>query len=90
MALVAKVKLRTAPGADRATLQALPVKVDRTKVFAVAAVLPSDLNGGFAQTFEIKFAKQVDAILSFDRALARREEASFVLGTKYSHLRSSL
>jgi len=90
VALVAEVKLRAASRADRATLQAFAVEVDRAKVFAVTAILPSDLKGGFAQTFKIDFAKQVAAILTLNRALARCEEASFMLGTKYSHFRSSL
>jgi hypothetical protein len=63
------------------------VEIDRAKVFAVTAVLPSDLNGMFALTLEIKFAKEVAAVFTLDRALARREEASFVLMTKYSHFR---
>jgi hypothetical protein len=90
MALVAEVTLRAAARANGASCEAILVEVNRTKVFAVTAVLPSNLNGMFTQTFEIEFAKEVASILTFDRALPRREEASFVLRTKYSHLSSSL
>ena len=90
MALVAEVELRAASRTDRATGQAIVVEVNRTKVFAVTAVLPSDLNGMLPLTFEIKLAQQVAAIFALDRALARGEEASFVLRTKYSHFSSSL
>lgn len=85
MALVAQVKLRSPSRADRAAGEAFLVEIDRAKVFAVTTVLPSDLDGVLAQTLEIKFAQEVAAIFTLDRALARREEASFVLTTKYSH-----
>src|SRR5687768_6328292 len=88
--LVAEVKLRAASGADGATGQAIFVEVNRTKVFAVTAVLPSNLNGMFTLTFEIKFAEEVASIFTLDWALARGEETSLVLRTKYSHFRSSL
>jgi hypothetical protein len=66
------------------------VEIHRAEVFAVTAVLPPNLNGTFALAFEIKFAQEVAAILTLDWALPRSEEASFVLGTEYSHFRSSL
>jgi len=90
IALVAEVKLRAAARADGTAGQAILVEINRTEVFAVAAVLPSNLNGLFSLAFEIKFAKQVAAVFTLDWALTRGEEASFVLGTEYSHFRSSL
>ena len=88
MALVAEVTLRAPARADGASCETILVEVNRTKVFAVTAVLPSNLNGMFTQTFEIKFAEEVASVFTLDRALARCEEASFVLMTKYSHFRS--
>ena len=66
------------------------VEVNRTKVFAVTAVLPSNLNGMLTLAFEIKFTEEVTSILTLDWALARGKEASFVFRTKYSHFRRSL
>ena len=71
MAVLAEVKLRAASRAHSATLQTIAVEVNRTKVFAVTAVLPSNLNGMLPLTFEIKFAQQVAAIFALDLALAR-------------------
>ena len=59
-------------------------------MFAVAAVLPLELDGSVGLTLEVDLAEQVAAILTLDRTLARSEESSFVFGAKYSHFRSSL
>jgi hypothetical protein len=59
-------------------------------VLAVAAVLPKGLLVNAAFAFEVECAEDVAAILTLDRALARSEESSFVLGTEYSHFRCSL
>jgi hypothetical protein len=59
-------------------------------VFAVAAVLPLDLDWRLALTFEVDLAKQVTAIFTLDGILPRSEKSSFVFGAEYSHVRSSL
>ena len=66
------------------------VKIDRTEVLAIATILPSNRNGVFGKTFEIQLTEQVAAVFTLDGTLTRGEESSFVLGTKYSHFRSSL
>jgi hypothetical protein len=90
VALVAKVTLRTASRAHGAAGQTILIEINRTKVFAVTAVLPSTLNGMLTLTFEIKVAEEMAPVFTLDWALARGKEASFMLRTKYSHIRSSL
>ena len=75
--------------ADRAAFQARLIEVDRSEVLAVAAVLPEGLRGA-TFTIEVKGAKDVASILTFDGVLARSEESSLVFGTKYCHVRCSL
>jgi hypothetical protein len=71
-------------------LQAVLVEIYRAEVFAIAAVLPLELDRGFSLTLEVDLAEQVAAILTLDGTLARSEKSSFVFGAKYSHFRSSL
>jgi hypothetical protein len=59
-------------------------------VFAVATVLPLNLDRSPCFAFEVDFAEHVAAILTLDGILPRGEESSFVFWTKYSHIRSSL
>ena len=59
-------------------------------MLAITAVLPADLGGKPAFAFEIEAAKDMPPVFAFNRVLARREEASFVFGTEYSHFRGSL
>ena len=90
MTLVAQVKLRSPSRADRAAGEALLVEIDRTKVFAVTTVLPSDLDGVLTLTLEIKFAQEVASIFTLDRALPGSEKSFVVLATEYSHFCSSV
>jgi hypothetical protein len=87
---VAQVKERASAGADGAALQAVLIEIDGAKVFAVTAVLPLQFGRGRSLAFEIDGAEQVAAILTLDGTLSRSEKSSFVLGTEYSHFRSSL
>ena len=82
--------VRTTARANRASLQTVFVEIDQTEMFAVAAVLPANFNRTVAHSFKVKFTQEVPTILTFYGALARSEEASFVLGTEYSHICSSL
>jgi hypothetical protein len=66
------------------------IEIDRTEVFAVAAILPLQIDRGHSLTFEVDLAEKVTAILTLDGALSRSEKSSFVLGTEYSHFRGSL
>ena len=90
VAAVAEVKERASACANGAALQAILVKIDRAEMFAVTAVLPLQFDGRRGLAFEIDCAEKVAAILTFDRTLSRSEKSSFVLGTEYSHVRSSL
>jgi hypothetical protein len=90
IAPVAEVKERASARADGAALQAVLVEIDGAEVFAVTAVLPLQFNRRRRLTFEIDGAEQVAAILTLDGTLSRSEKSSFVLGTEYSHFRSSL
>ena len=87
---IAKIKERAFACADGAALQAVLVKIDRAKVFAVTTVLPLRFGRGHRLAFEIDLAEKVTAILTLDWTLSRGEESSFVLGAEYSHVRSSL
>ena len=87
---VAQVKERAFAGADRAAFQAVLLETYGAEVFAIAAVLPLELDRSVGLTFEVDFAEQMSAILTLDGTLARREESSFVFRAKYSHFRSSL
>jgi hypothetical protein len=71
-------------------LQAVLVEIYGAKVFAIAAILPMELDRSVGLTLEVDLAQQVTAILTLDGTLARSEESSFVFGAKYSHFRSSL
>jgi hypothetical protein len=71
-------------------LQAVLVEIYGAEVFAIAAVLPMELDRGVSLTLEVDLAEQVAAILTLDGTLARSEKSSFVFGAKYSHFRSSL
>jgi hypothetical protein len=55
--LIAQVELRTAPCTDCASGEAELVEVDRAEVLAIATILPSNRNGMFAETFEIKLTE---------------------------------
>ena len=90
VAAVAQVKERAFAGADGATLQAVLVKIDGAEVFAITAVLPLQFDWGCRLTLEIDLAEKVAAILTLYGTLPGREKSSFVLGTEYSHFRSSL
>jgi hypothetical protein len=71
-------------------LQAVLIEVDGAEVFAIAAVLPLELDRSVGLPFEVDLAQQMAAILTLDRALARSEKSSLVFRAKYSHFRSSL
>jgi len=71
-------------------LQTVLIEIYGAEVFAIAAVLPLELDGSVGLTFEVDLAQQMAAILTLDGTLARSEESSFVFGAKYSHFRSSL
>jgi len=71
-------------------LQTVLIEIDGAEVFAIAAVLPLELDGSVGLTFEVDIAQQMAAILTLDGTLARSEESSLVFGAKYSHFRSSL
>jgi len=90
VATVAQVKERASAGADGAALQAVLVKIDGAEVFAVTAVLPLQFDWGHRLALEIDLAEKVAAILTLYGTLPGREKSSFVLGTEYSHFRSSL
>lgn len=90
MAAITQIKERASSRADRAAFQAKLIEIYRTKMLAVAAVLPLDFKRKFCLTFEIQLAKYVTSILTLDGALPRSEESSFVFGTEYSHFRCSL
>jgi hypothetical protein len=90
IAAVAQVNERAAPCADWTTLQAVLIEIDRAEVFAVAAILPLQIDRCDSLTLEVELAEKVTAILTLDGALSRSEKSSFVLGTEYSHFRSSL
>ena len=59
-------------------------------MFAVAAVLPLQLNLRTVSAGKVQFAQNVTAVFTLDRILSRGEESSFVLRTKYSHFACSL
>jgi hypothetical protein len=90
VATVAQVEERAFAGADGAALQAVLIKIDGAEVFAITAVLPLQFDGGGRLALEIDLAEKVAAILTLDGTLPGREKSSFVLGTEYSHFRSSL
>jgi hypothetical protein len=90
VALVAQVKKRASASANRTALQTVLVEIDRAEVFAIAAVLPLELDRSVGLAFEVDLTEQVAAILTLDGTLTRSEESSFVFGAKYSHFRSSL
>ena len=74
-------------------MQSVVFKVDDTKVFTVAAVLPLKMECRVALAMlsrEIKFAEDMTSILALDWTLSWREEAAFVFMTEYSHCRRSL
>jgi hypothetical protein len=90
---IAKVKNRTAPGANRTALQSVVFKVNDRKVFTVAAVLPLEMEGGVVFAMlprKVQFAEHMASILALDWALSWREEAAFVFMTEYFHCRHSL
>jgi len=60
------------------------------KMFAVAAVLPSQINWSFGRSVEVQLAQYVTFIFTLDGRLSWTEESSLMLGTKYSHFRYSL
>ena len=66
------------------------VKIYRTKVLAVAAVLPLKLNRKLGITLEIQLAQYVTTVFALDGTLPRSEEPSLVFEAEYSHFRSSL
>ena len=90
VALVAQVKERAFSGADRTALQIILVEINRAEVFAIAAVLPLDLDRRLALAFEVDLAEKVAAVFTLNGILPRSEESSFVFGAEYSHFRSSL
>jgi hypothetical protein len=90
VATVAQVEERAFAGADGAALQTVLVKIDWAEVFAVTTVLPLQFDRRRGLTLEIDLAEKVAAILTLDGILSRGEKSSFVLGTEYSHFRSSL
>jgi hypothetical protein len=55
--LIAQVKQRTATRADGAARQSILIKIYRAEVFAVATVLPLNLNRVFALSFKIELAE---------------------------------
>jgi hypothetical protein len=87
---IADVKERASACANGAALQAVLVKVGGAEMFAVTAVLPLQFDGRRGLAFEIDCAEKVAAILTLDGILSRSKKSSFVLGTEYSHFRSSL
>ena len=56
VATIAQVKEGAAPRADRAPLQTVLIEVDRAEVFAVATVLPLDIDRGLRLAFEVNLA----------------------------------
>jgi hypothetical protein len=90
VATVAQIKERASACADRTALQAVLVKIDRTEMFAVTAVLPLQLYRRRGLAFEIDGAEEVTAILTLDGTLSRSEKCSLMFGTEYSHVRCSL
>jgi hypothetical protein len=90
VATVAQVKKRAFAGANWATLEAVLVKINGAKVFAVTTVLPLQIDRRRSLALEIELAEKVSAILTLDGTLPGREESFFVLGTEYSHFRGSL
>jgi hypothetical protein len=59
-------------------------------VFAVATVLPLDLDWRSTLAFEIKLAEEVAAVFTLNGTLPRSEKSSFVFRAEYSHFASSL
>jgi hypothetical protein len=59
-------------------------------VFAVATVLPLDLDGRSTLAFEIELAEEVAAVFTLNGTLPRSEKSSFVFRAEYSHFASSL
>jgi hypothetical protein len=59
-------------------------------VFAIAAVLPLDLDRRPALAFKVDLAEEVAAVFTLNGTLPRSEKSSFVFGAEYSHFRSSL
>ena len=90
MAAIAQVKDRASARADRTTLQAILIEIDGAEVFAVAAVLPLELDWRPGLALEVDLTQQVAPVLTLDGTLPRSKESSFVFRTEYSHFRSSL
>jgi len=90
VATVAQVKKRAFASANGAALEAVLIEIDGTEVFAIAAVLPLQIDRRRGQALEIDLAEKMSAILTFDGTLPGREKSFFVLGTEYSHFGSSL
>jgi hypothetical protein len=59
-------------------------------VFAVATVLPLELEAGGTKTGKVQLAKDVTSVFAFDGTLSRCEKALLVFWTKYSHCGCSL
>jgi hypothetical protein len=66
------------------------IEIDRAEVFAVTAILPLQINWCGSPAFKINLTKKMTAVFTLDGTLSRGEKSSFVLGTEYSHVRSSL
>src|SRR6476646_9334985 len=90
VATVAQIKERAAARANRTAFQPVLVKIDGAEVFAVAAILPTNLDGKSGLTFKIDCAENVTAVFTFDRVLGRSDETATVFGAKYSHFGGSL
>jgi hypothetical protein len=90
VATVAQVKERAFASANCAALEAVLVKIDRAEMFTVTTVLPLQVDRRPRLALEIDLAEKMSAVLTLDGILSRGEEPSFVLGTEYSHFRSSL
>jgi hypothetical protein len=87
---VAQVNERAFACTNGTALEAILIKIDGAEVFAVTAVLPLQIDRRSGLALEIDLAEKVSAILTLDGILPGREESFFVLGTEYSHFRSSL
>ena len=90
VAPVAQVKERGFSGANWTALQSILLEINRAEMFAIAAVLPLDLDRRTALAFEIDLAEEVAAVFTLNGTLPRSEKSSFVFGAKYSHVGSSL
>jgi len=57
IASIAQIEHGTSSRTDGTTFQAIPIEIYRTKMLAIAAVLPLKLNRSFGLTFQIQLAQ---------------------------------